>query len=165
MARSFILPMRRRAGFTLLEICLAVFIVMLLVMVAVPSVEGVLSERAIKRSFDDFSALVNDAQNRALSERRSYLIVWEDEGVVLRPEQPKNRDEEKGVTRIGFQKGESYEIAFPASLIEKPPREWVFWPAGTCEAARIDYSGSAGSWTAEYNPLNVHPNLTINASH
>lgn len=155
--------MHRRDGFTLLEICIAVFIALLMLLMAVPSIQGLFSEREIKRTFDNFSALVIDAQTRAISEQRAYLIEWDDEGLLLRPVQPSNRDEAKGITRIDFGKHEAYDIDLPAALMKEPPKSWVFWPTGTCEAAKISYNGAAGSWTAEYNPLTVRPMLLTNA--
>ena len=157
--------MRRRDGFTLLEIIIAVFIAVLLLLIAVPSIQGLFSERAIKRSFDKFSELVNEAQTRAITERRAYLIVWDADGISLRPDQPLTKDETKGIARIDFEKNETYDIELSASLMKDPPREWIFWPPGTCESAKVSYSGADGTWTAEYNPLTVRATLLTNASH
>src|SRR5450432_3557135 len=103
-AGNLILSMRRTEGFTLIEICLAVFIALILTLMAIPSIQGLLSEQAIKRSFDRFSDLVTEAQNHTLTERRAYLIVWDEDGISLRPDQPANKDEEKGIARVDFKK-------------------------------------------------------------
>ena len=73
-------------GFTLVEIVLAVFILMLLLALAVPSLTGVLADRQLKRSLDGFNNLVRHAQERSVAERRAYLIVWSKNKVVARPE-------------------------------------------------------------------------------
>ncbi len=155
--------MHRRDGFTLLEICIAVFIALLMILMAVPSIQGLFAEREIKRTFDSFSAMVIDAQARAVTQQRAYVIEWDEEGISLRPVQPVDRDEEKGVSRIDFAEDEVYDINLPAALMEKPPKAWLFWPTGTCEAAKISYNGAAGSWTADYNPLTVRATLLTNA--
>jgi type II secretory pathway pseudopilin PulG len=157
--------MRKTEGFTLIEICLAVFIALILTMMAIPSIQGLLSERAIKRSFDSFSDMVTEAQNRAITERRAYLIAWDEDGISLRPDQPANKDEQKGIERVDLKKDETYDIELPAALEKDPPKEWIFWPSGTCESAKISYRGADGTWTADYDPLTVRAALITNASH
>ena len=94
--------MRRRihrtTGFTLVELTVAVMILMLLMMLAVPSMEGVLADRRLRRSLDEFNKIVREAQERSIAERRPYLIVWYDGKVGLRSEglargeNPEHRD-------------------------------------------------------------------------
>ena len=78
--------MQRARGFTLIEIALAIFILMLLLMLAVPSFTGVIANRRLKESLDGFNNLVRQAQERSVTERRPYLIVWGKNNVVVRPE-------------------------------------------------------------------------------
>ncbi len=68
--------MQRFRGFTLIEIALSIFILMLLLMLAVPSLTGVSASRRLKQSLDGFNNLVRLAQQRSVTERRPYLIVW-----------------------------------------------------------------------------------------
>src|SRR6266850_4641728 len=77
---------RRQSGFTLLELAIAVVILVLLMMLAVPSMNGVLADRRLRRSLEGFNAIVREAQERSVAERRPYLIVWHDGKVGLRPE-------------------------------------------------------------------------------
>ena len=62
-------------AFTLVEIVLAVFILMLLLLLAVPSLNGVLADRRLRHSLDSFNNLVRQAQERSVAERRPYLIA------------------------------------------------------------------------------------------
>lgn len=73
-------------GFTLIEIVIAVFIMMLLLMLAVPSLNGVLANKRLRRSLNGFNDLVHQAQERSVAEHRAYLIVWGDKNIALRPE-------------------------------------------------------------------------------
>src|SRR5438034_11706350 len=66
--------MRHCRAFTLVEIVLAVFILMLLVLLAVPSLNGVLADRRLRRSLDSFNNLVRQAQER--SEERRVGKEW-----------------------------------------------------------------------------------------
>src|SRR5437762_13324387 len=77
---------QRFRAFTLIEIALSIFILMLLLMLAVPSLSGVIASRRLKQSLDGFNNLVRQAQERSVTERRAYLIVWRKSGVLLRPE-------------------------------------------------------------------------------
>ena len=78
--------MQRWLAFTLIEIVLAVFILMLLLLLAVPSLSGVLANNRLRRSLNGFNNLVRHAQERSVTERRPYLIVWNKNNVVTRPE-------------------------------------------------------------------------------
>src|SRR2546430_17421456 len=76
----------RRCGFTLLELAIAVVLLVLLMMLAVPSMTGVMADRRLRKSLDGFNAIVREAQERSMAEGRPYLIVWQDKGIGLGPE-------------------------------------------------------------------------------
>lgn len=152
--------MQRLRAFTLIEIALSIFILMLLLMLAVPSLSGVIANRRLKQSLDSFNQLVRQAQERSVTERRAYLIVWGKSSVVLKPEIFTKDEEEKATSVLRLPKGSWIKISLPAALIGKPPAEWIFWPSGTCEPARVQFRGPAGTWTADYSPLTAQPELT-----
>ena len=127
--------MQRFRAFTLIEIALSIFILMLLLLLAVPSLSGVIANRRLKQSLDSFNQLVRQAQERSVTERRAYLIVWGKSSVVLRPEVFTKDEEEKATSVLRLPKGSWIKISLPAALIGKPPAEWIFWPSGTCEPA------------------------------
>ena len=155
--------MRSRRAFTLIEIAISVFILLLIVMIAVPSLTGVMADRRLRRSLDDFNNLVRQAQERSVNERRPYLIVWSRNTIILRPMAVKKDEKEPGVT-LPMRKGDAFLLSLPAALIEGPPPEWVFWPSGNCEPAVINYKGVDGSWTANYSPLTARADLTAYAT-
>lgn len=153
--------MRKRGGFTLIELVMAVFIMMLLLMLAVPSLRGVLADRRLHRSLDGFNALVRQAQERSVAEHQPYLIVWKKDNLVLRPESIPNQDDADAVgVNYHLQRGDVFKITLPAALVDKPAGEWVFWPSGNCEPAVIDYKGEDGAWSATYSALTARPQLT-----
>ena len=145
--------MRRNDGFTLLELAIAVFIMLILLMLAVPSLDGVLADRRLRRSLDDFNGLVRQAQERSIVERRSYLIVWHEGKIGLKPEGLMKGEDPAPVATLSLGKGESLNFVFPAAMMEDPPAEWIFWPSGNCEPAVVTYQGSNGRWTANYSAL------------
>ncbi len=151
--------MRRRLGFTLIEIAMSVFILLLILLLAVPSLRGVLADRRARRSLNDLNNLVRQAQERSVTERRPYLIVWTSKSIVLRPEIFSKGEEKAPVATMSIQRGESFAIKFPAALEKDPPPEWIFWPSGTCEPVTVSFQGGSGSWTANYSALTARPAL------
>lgn len=151
--------MRRLPGFTLIEIVLAIFILMLLLLLAVPSLTGVLADRRLRRKLDSFNALVNQAHERSVAERRPYLLVIDSKAILLRPEILTKDDDPAPVAELPLADRESITLGLPAALKKDPPPEWVFWPSGACEPAEVQFSGREGVWTVDYSPLNARPEV------
>ena len=152
--------MQRFRAFTLVEIALSIFILMLLLMLAVPSLTGVIASRRLKQSLDGFNNLVREAHQRSVTERRSYLIVWGKGGVLLRPEVFAEDEEVKPTAEFRLNKGTVLKLSLPVALVGNHPTEWIFWPSGNCEPATIQFKGPAGLWTANYSPLTTQPEIT-----
>lgn len=142
-----------RAGFTLVELAIAVVILVLLLMLAVPSMSGVLADRRLRKSLDGFNAIVREAQERSMTERRAYLIVWYEGKIGLRPEGLLRGESPEPEMRLKMGRNESFKISFPAALLDDTPAEWVFWPSGNCEPAMVTYRGKDGTWKANYSAL------------
>ena len=152
--------MRRSRAFTLVEIVIAVAIMATLLLLAVPSLEGVLADRRLHASLDGFNNLVRQAQERSVSEHRAYLIVWTDKNVFVQPEAFTKDDDGQPVATFDLERGSALTLSLPAALSKKQPGEWIFWPTGTCEPAIVHFEGRAGTWTANYSPLTAHGELT-----
>jgi type II secretory pathway pseudopilin PulG len=150
---------RRFRAFTLIEVALSIFILLLLLVLAVPSLSGVIANRRLKQTLDSFNQLVRQAQERSVTERRPYLLVWVKNGVLLRPETFAEGEEEKGMPVFRLGKGNWLKLSLPAALTDKHPAEWIFWPSGICEPATVQFRGPAGAWTANYSPLTAQPEL------
>ena len=139
---------------------IAVAILVVVLSMAVPSLQGVIEDRKLRASLDQFNNLVRQAQERSVSERRPYLIVWGDQEVSLQPE-AFAKDEETGpVATMTLERGSALTLTLPAALSLKPAAEWIFWPTGTCEPAVVEFTGRAGTWTGNYSPLTARPELT-----
>jgi type II secretory pathway pseudopilin PulG len=151
---------QRLRAFTLIEIALSIFILMLLLGLAVPSLSGVFAGRRLKQSLDQFNGLVRQAHERSVTERRSYLIVWGKNGVLLRPETFAEGEEAKATAEFRLSKGTILRLSLPAALVGNHPWEWIFWPSGNCEPATVQFRGPPGIWTANYSPLTAQPELT-----
>ena len=144
----------RRAGFTLLEICLALAIGVMIILLAVPSISGLLAEQRLKESFERFDQLVAAAKLKSVTEQRTYALAWDRKGIALRALGTHESGSDEGAeNRLVFEKDESFEFLRPAALLKDAPSEWVFWRNGTCEPAQISFHGKAGSWLVNYDPL------------
>jgi prepilin-type N-terminal cleavage/methylation domain-containing protein len=150
----------RYRAFTLVEIIIAVAIMTTLLLMAVPSLQGVLADKRLRASLDAFNKLVREAQERSVAERRAYLIVWTDKDVFLQPEAFAKDEDKKATATFELERGTVLTLSLPAALSSKPAGEWIFWPTGTCEPAIVHFEGRAGTWTANYSPLTAHGELT-----
>jgi type II secretory pathway pseudopilin PulG len=151
---------QRFRAFTLVEIALSIFILILLLLLAVPSLTGVVASRRLKQSLDGFNNLVREAHQRSMTERRAYLIVWGKGGVLLRPEVFAEDEEAKPTAEFRLNKGTLLKLSLPVALVGNHPAEWIFWASGNCEPATIQFKGPAGLWTANYSPLTAQPEIT-----
>jgi prepilin-type N-terminal cleavage/methylation domain-containing protein len=152
--------MRNSRGFTLIEIAISVFILLLLMMLAVPSLNGVLADRRLHRTFDEFSSLTQQAQELSIAERRAYLLIWQKGRITLQPEVFLKDEEKKPTAVLAVRKDEAFTLKLPASLTKQPPPQWIFWPSGNCEPAIVGFKGRDGSWTANYSALTGRGDLT-----
>jgi Tfp pilus assembly protein FimT len=126
---------------------------MVLLMLAVPSMNGLMADRRLRQSLDRFNDLAHQAQEKSITEHRAYLVTWTTKGVELRPETLLDTDGTDPAARLAIGRGESYSLALPFALIKDPPPEWIFWPSGTCEPAEVTFKSSNGTWKASYSPL------------
>lgn len=150
---------RSRGGFTLIEIVIAVAIMVVVLMMAVPSLSGVIADRKLRKSLDEFNNLVRVAQGRSVNEHRAYLVVWTHKEVLVQPEAFSRDEERKAVATFPLDHGEILTLKLPAA-ISTTAGEWIFWPTGTCEPASVHFEGNAGVWTEEYSPLTGHGQLS-----
>jgi type II secretion system protein H len=153
------LQANRRTGFTLIEMAVAVVILMLLMMLAVPSMSGVMADRRLRRSLDEFNVIVREAQERSVTEHRPFLIVSEKGKLGLRAEGLQRGESPEPQVKWKLTKDESLKINFPAALLEDPPAEWIFWASGNCEPAVVTYHGKDGTWRANYSALTGRPEI------
>ena len=139
---------------------MAVFILMLVLMLAVPSLSGVLADHRLRQSLNRFNQLVNQAHEQSVAEHRPYLVVLGTKSVEVRPEIITKDDDPAPVANLPLNDRDSLKIIFPAAMTKEPPAEWIFWPSGVCEPAVIEYLGRNGSWTVTYSALNARPEIT-----
>ncbi len=146
-----------RSGFTLLELCVSMFLVMLLIAVALPSLTGELAQRRLQQAFDRFDAFVAQAQTRSMSENQPYVLVWTSAGrVLLYPSAWNDKERAKRGPVASLPPpfdGSRYTLTRKASLTQNPPAVWTVWPTGNCEPVSVGFQSGAGVWDASYSAL------------
>src|SRR5207237_10763914 len=128
--------MQRQRGFTLVEVIIAVFILLLLLTLAVPSLNGVLADKRLHRSLNRFNELVRQAHERSLAEHRAYLIVWNDVQISLQPAAFLKTEPHQPIDIMPIARQEKWRLELPAALSKKVPAEGIFWVSGVSEPAR-----------------------------
>lgn len=155
----------RRRGFTLLEVCIVMFLALMLMALAVPSLTGALAERRLQGSFDRFDALVIEAQKRSIAEGQPYVLSWSRNGAVrLFPADwnATQRRKRGPLATVEPTASDGRCDLKRASLSPTAPApEWTFWPTGTCEPAVVRCQSPAGEWQAAYNPLSARAKMQI----
>lgn len=137
-----------------MEICVSILIVLLIMGIAVPSLSGVLAERRLRASYDEFSALAADAQRRSVVERKTYLLAWDRDGRVRLLPEGLPVKARRDVPPAALPAGARYELRLPdVEEGGKPPHEWAFFPTGNCEPATVRCEAPAGTWEASFNAL------------
>lgn len=144
----------------MIEIAISVAILLLLLTLAIPSMNGILADRRLRRSLDELNKLVMTAQERSVTDRRAYLISWGKDELVLHPESTTEDEGDVPVAVLKLKAGDAYILKLPAALMKDPPGDWVFWPSGTCEPAEVTYKGDPGTWTATYPSLSARAEIS-----
>ena len=154
-------PFAQRA-FTLIELMLAIFIAVMIIATVIPNMRGMSGERRLQETFEKFDELTRKAQLKAVSQQRSWSLAWGTRMISLRSNEATPEEIQAGGAAVQedfiYDESESYVLQRPASLLPlKDTRaEWTFWRSGTCEPVIVSYSGPAGTWSAQYNPLTGH---------
>lgn len=145
--------MKRRAAFTLLEICFAIAIALLILLMAVPSIRGVMAERKLNQTYRAFDDLVAKAQTLSVTQRRTYALVWGKDEIALVALDKTDDTAPVEPEHYPVAEGEEYILERPAALAKDPPGFWTFWRSGACEPAVVTYNGPLGSWSVRYDAL------------
>src|SRR4030095_4273494 len=87
---------RSRAGFTLIEIILAITIAVVVLSLAVARLTDAMGGKGLDGTFNDFDNFVRKARQRAVTQRRDFVLIWEKDGISLQPMVANAQDEGGG---------------------------------------------------------------------
>ena len=166
MIRRALLPpgaaeVPRKRGFTLLEMCMVLFIMALLAAVTMPAIESAFTEQTVRRDSHQLALMVKTAMIRSAEQHRAYVIDLTPTSMALHPlgtvaadaEDDSSSDDDDSANNT-VNKGVEVTSDLDASnqlLIPDPQKtngwmtmapqglEWVFQPGELCPATQVRF--------------------------
>lgn len=135
------------AGYTLLEICLALAVMAVIATLAIPATQGLLSEDHIRAVANQVSNLAREGQRRAVAEGMPYVITLNKDSLSLSPWGGDATRLSKPVAALKLEGNMSLELQSPSLGGKKVQKEnfWVFQPNGLSEPMQVAIR-SESSW-------------------
>ena len=126
---------KSRAGFTLIEVCIAMTIAMLILGVSVLGISGVQDEQKLRESAAMIESTARDSLLKAVAEHRPVQL--DIAGGILGAD---GRVEVRRYGERSFRKPDSGEV-------------WEFSPTGVCEPLELRVSNQTGVIEMGFDPL------------
>ena len=140
------------SGFTLLELCIVLFIMMLLAGVATPAVHSALVERALRNDENQTGQLVKNAMRFTSEQRQSCMLVLSGHTLVLTTDQPGPSAGPLASATLAHDL-ELPRADKPGSWDAAPSMRWTFMPAGLCPLPRLRLQEGSAYVEMDFNAL------------
>ena len=121
-------------GFTILEVCVVLFIIAVIFVVAVPPATHLLDEEKLQRPIRELQTFARTARRDAMLEDRAYEVLLLNDSYILRPVQ-----KDTGGTASSMRYELPADITFVIKRLsdhdfaKQADARWVFSPNGLCE--------------------------------
>lgn len=159
-------------GFTLLEMCMVLFIIALLAAASLPAIQSAFIKQAVYNDAHQFSLMVKTAMIQSSEQHRPYAIDLTATTMTLHPvdETPKDADAPPNVDDnmknlalkdmiISDQLDASNKVLVPdpekpnAWIVPSATTSWVFQPGELCPMPRIRLTRGASWLEMNFNAL------------
>jgi prepilin-type N-terminal cleavage/methylation domain-containing protein len=162
------LPVRntRRHGFTLLEMCIVLFIIALLASLAMPAMNSAFTERGLRNDSHEFSLMVKTAMIKSGEEQRPYIISLQGTQLLLEPAQAvgevsgKDAPVDPAPDEAGTTQALTLDNALKFPDMEKkdkwdvlPAVTWTFQPNALCPLPRVRFERGKAYIELSFNAL------------
>ena len=142
-------------GFTLLEMSLVLFILLLIAGIAIPMTSGLIAEEQLRQHANELLLYARTARRLAISENRPYEIRFLEKAFLLQPYlviEDSQRDvisshTVSSDTRYAVQRWGEKEFGKPED------ESWIFQPSGICEPLRVHFQSGKNWIEFAFNPL------------
>jgi prepilin-type N-terminal cleavage/methylation domain-containing protein len=163
-----------RAGFTIIELMVAVMVGLMMLGLAVPSVRGVLEEQRLREKLASFEEMVRRSAALASKSKKEVRLIWFKDGLraltdwdqlqqagPAGAEGPRWEQSSGGEEPVFFAVGEDESLSLSrlAARNANPLSEWSFWPSGIREPVEIYYEGPLGKWGLRFSALVPDPEI------
>jgi len=144
--RLFRSSVARVQAFTILEVCVVLFIIAVMFAVAVPTASHLLDEEKLQGPIRELQAFARTARRDAMMEDRPYVVLLLNDSYVLRPVDVSKDPEHKPLT-YGLPAGVTFVIKRfgDRDFAKQTDASWVFSPNGLCEPIRFLFQRN-GDW-------------------
>ena len=157
-----------KRGFTLLEMCIVLFIIALLAGAAMPALESAFNERSLRDDAHTFSILAKSAMLRSSEEQRPYMMRLQGKELRLAPVAGgTDMSEGSGASTVAEtnsepQSGEIESLTNPLKLADdkrnhawksQPVETWTFQPNSLCPLPRVRFERGTGYLEMSFNAL------------
>lgn len=164
---------RNRRGFTLLEMCIVLFILVILMGVMIPTIQSAFTEQAVRRDGSELALMVKTAMLQSADEQRPYVISITATNMALYPAAPLHTDPDLPATppsddTLTEQTPLGLTVDWPLTvpnkiLIPDPEKhnawtplvstEWWFQPGDLCAASKLRVTRGEAWLELNFNPL------------
>jgi len=156
--RTAISPRSAVRGFTLLEMCIVLFIIALLAAAAMPALSSAFNERALRNDSQAFSVMVKTAMIRSSEEQRTYVINLDGKSLLLEPAPAAIADDSATPADATQTQTLDNALKFPDATKKNawealPAVTWTFEPNGLCPLPRVRFERGASYIELGFNAL------------
>jgi hypothetical protein len=147
-----------RHGFTLLEICTVLFIMVLLLGVTVPAIETAFQEKMVRQDAHEFSLMVKTAMLRSHDENRPYAMEVTGKSLALHPVSAKTDDEKDPGVFVDWPLNSANQLEEPNARQPNAwsamsPTTWTFTAGELCPVPRIRMTRGKSWLEVSFNAL------------
>jgi prepilin-type N-terminal cleavage/methylation domain-containing protein len=163
-------------GFTLLEMCIVLFIIALLFGVSVPAMQSAFTEQKMRNDAHQFALMVKTAMIRSAEQHRAYVIDVTATSMDLHPggTDSKDADDASDTTTAADDDSSTTPVMENVSVASKldppnkllapdphklnawvamPPTTWVFQPGELCPTPRVRFARDDSWVEMSFNAL------------
>ena len=144
--RLFLRARSRWPGFTILEVCVVLFIIAVMFSVAVPTASHLLDEEKLQGPIRELQTFARPARRNAMMEDRPYVVLLLNDSYLLRPVDTSKDSGRKPIT-YALPPGVTFAIerVGDKAFAKQTDANWYFSPNGLCEPIRFLFQRN-GDW-------------------
>ena len=148
------------AGFTLLELCIVVFIMVLMLGIAAFSFQGMDGEQTMRRPASELQALAKEAIRRAGLYEQPQIIVFDKTGFVMRyrsdadfDPKTETRQEWEHVVKVPERMHILIKHWDSTRWLPAAGERWIISAGGFCEQLQVRFELGESFLQMEFDPL------------
>jgi type II secretory pathway pseudopilin PulG len=133
-------------GFTILEVCVVLFIIAVMFSIGVPTASHLLDEEKLQGPIRELQTFARTARRHALMENRAYEVLLLNDSYILRPVDYNHDADRKPIT-YGLPSGVTFVIERLGDhgFLKETDSAWYFSPNGLCEPMKFLFQRE-GDW-------------------